>query len=335
MTTDIIPTEDFWSRKRNAQTYAWDFRALSHHVFLTANNPVVLNAAYLSEKRFSLGRDQYENIGLEFAERPTPAESLPNNWPENLVFSGSTSWISQSVGEWGYSVGSLQTKEAFIVLARPLAEQTQLISRYFIDHNILNFSFLYWAMLHASCVVDAARQKLVAFIGAHNIGKSTAALQLLRAGWHFLADGMLLIRNDSSPRQFEIGGYPIGEVKLRDDVFALFPEYAGEKVRVREQRKTVVNLRAVHPERVVENVLTPREIHLCFAERSETSQTSLASIAIEAARERVAQNTIYWDEPPMLKRNSKILLELLATARLHHLRLGTNTAELLTLLESL
>ncbi|MBL8046767.1 MAG: hypothetical protein JNL09_09510 [Anaerolineales bacterium] len=190
-------------------------------------------------------------------------------------------------------------------------------------------------MIHASCVVDAAQQKLVALIGTHNIGKSTTALQLLRAGWHFLADGMLLIRNDFSANQFEIGGYPIGEVKLRDDVLALFPEYAGERVQVREQSKTVVNLRALHPERVVENVLTPREIHLCFAERSENGQTGLTPISVEAARERVAGNTVFWDEPPMLKRNSETLNALLANTHLHHLRLGTNTAELLAIVESL
>lgn len=332
----ITPPQDFWSRQANAQTHALTFGAVGTPVTITANSPTILPAAQISAHRFSQHTaSAAQAMHIRFIERANGEGPSPANWPEQLQFAGTGDWLSLSLSEWAYGTGHRQTQEALVVLNAALSHEAMLISRYFIDHYILNFLFNDWAMLHASCVLDAARQKLIAFIGTHNIGKSTAALQLLRAGWHFLADGMLLVRPTASPTQFEIGGYPIGEVKLRDDVLALFPEYTGERVHVREQSKTVVNLRALHPERVVEETLVPHEIHLCFTERSANGQTSLTPITVEAARECAAQNTVFWDEAPNLKRNSETLHALLAAAHLHHLHLGTHIAELLMILESL
>src|SRR6185503_11902675 len=161
--------------------------------------------------------------------------------PERLVYSGVAEWIMLSAGKWGYAFGNLQTRHAMVVLSPELAANVRAVSRYFIDHYILNFLFTEWAMLHASCVLDPTGRRLIMLVGAHNSGKSTTALCLARAGYPFLADGMVLIRVLHG--RAVVGGYPVGEVKLRDDALAQFPEYSGDKVRVREHTKTVVDLR--------------------------------------------------------------------------------------------
>ncbi|MBL8058407.1 MAG: hypothetical protein JNK29_17010 [Anaerolineales bacterium] len=325
------PPDDFWSRRLNAPAHRQTFTALDMLVEAAANEAGLAAAARLSAARFGhdAGREVAPAAHLTQVTAAGPAEPAPADWPERLRYAGTGEWISLSIGEWGHGVGRLADRQAFAVLAPALAAQPRLVSRYLIDHYVLNFLFRDWAMLHASVLLDAAGRTLLALVGDHNTGKSTTALRLLRAGWRFLADGMLLFQ----PRGggLACSGYPLGEVKLRDDVLAAFPEYAGE----REQRKTVVDLRAAHRERVVEAVVTPAALQLCFVQRGDGPRTALAPLAGEEARQAVAAYTVYWDEPQRLRANSRALEQLLETARCHTLRLGADPAGLLDTLETL
>jgi hypothetical protein len=159
-------------------------------------------------------------------------------------------------------------------------------------------------------------------IAAHNIGKSTTALRLLRAGCAFLADGMALMKRTDSG--LIVGGYPVGEVKLRDDVLAWFPEYPGETVRVREHDKTIVDLRAAHPGHIIESLIAPSTIHLCFVERHDGRETRAAAMDAAVALEHLSANTVYWDEAARLAHNTAVLHHLLRTAHLHRLHIGTD-----------
>src|SRR5262249_132670 len=150
----------------------------------------------------------------------------------------------------------------------------------------LNFLFSEWAMLHASCVLDPKGRRLIMLVGDHNMGKSTTALRLTRAGYPFLTDGMVLLRGRNN--RFVVGGYPIGVVKLRDDVLGLFPEYNGERVQVREHTKTVVDLRAVHSDRLAESLMVPTNIQLCFIERGQSAATEATPLPPHDAFDLVA-----------------------------------------------
>lgn len=329
--------EDFWSRRANAPAHTLIFPALDAEVEVAANHPAVLEAARLSARRFSQAAPGGPacRMSVHVIVRPGPSEPPPAGWPERLEYTGVGDWISVSAGAWGYGVGDLGTGRALVVVAPPLAEDARLVSRYLIDHYVLNFLFANWAMLHASAALHPEERVLVLLIGAHNAGKSTTALRLMRAGWRFLADGMALLQVGGG--RVTVGGYPVGEVKLRDDVLADFPEYAdaGQSVQVREQRKTVVDLRAAHPERVLETVVAPDVVHLCFAERESGAQTALESIEPGEARRLIAANTVYWDTPPRLERNRAILDQLLVSARCHRLRLGADLLQLVSTLEKL
>jgi hypothetical protein len=319
----ILPTDDFWSRRANAQTHAFECAPYGIPARITANQADVLEAARLSARRYSraeaiAGRPIRIHIAVDSGDSPP----LPDDLSARLKYTGVGEWITLSAGEWGHAFANLDTRTAVIALSPALAADTRTVSRYFIDHYVLNFVFGEWAMLHASCVLDAQRRRLIVMVATHNAGKSTTALRLARAGYAFLADGMAVMQ--AREGQLVFGGYPLGEVKLRGDVLGWFPEYDGEAVRVREQHKTIVDMRAAHPGRVVESLVAPRSIHLCFVERAATLDTRIEPMSVAEAIPLLAANTVYWDDPARLEHNSATLHHLLRVAHLHRVRLGSD-----------
>lgn len=330
----IVPVEDFWSRQANAQGYSFECAAYGAPARITANQPQALGAARLSARRYSAASSASgQPIHIQIvAGRPAGAPS-PDDLQERLRYSGVGEWITLSAGEWGHSFANLQTRTACVFLSEELSRDIPFVSRYFVDHYVLNFVLTEWAMLHASCVLDAERRRLIILVAAHDTGKSTTALQLTRAGYTFLADGMALLRRQGDG--LIAGGYPIGEVKLRDDVLAWFPEYAGEAVRVREHRKTIVDLRAAHPGRIVESLIAPEAIDLCFVERHEGGRTEVKPIDVGEAARIVAANTVYWNDAAQLAHNSAALHHLLQIARLRRLHLGADPDGILAAIDQL
>ncbi|GAB4456177.1 MAG: hypothetical protein Fur0044_50160 [Anaerolineae bacterium] len=325
-TYSLLP--DFWSRQANTPTHSFEFAPFGVPTQITTNRPELLSAARLSAGRFSqppTPNPQPPNlqspISLHLIVTPHPTPPLPADLPERLRYNGLDDWLSLSAGEWGHAFAHLPSRTAVAFLSPALAAETRLVSRYIVDHYLLNFILTEWAMLHASCVLDPSGQRLILMVAPHNTGKSTTALRLLRAGYIFLADGMALLRQNG--KGFVAGGYPIGEVKLRDDVLALFSNYGGEAVQVREQRKTVVNLRAVHTDRLAETLFMPQQIHLCLVERSSNTQTEIAPLSPAEAEPVLAANSVFWDEPARLAHNTAALHVLLESAGLYRLKIGT------------
>jgi hypothetical protein len=343
----LLPTPysllpDFWSRQANAQTESFEITPFGIPARITANRSEVLSAAYLSEGRFSRLEESRLQSGLlpasaairiQLVVSKTDTPFVPADLAERLSYSGVGDWISLSAGQWGHAFAHLPTRTAVAVLSPALAAETRLVSRYVIDHYLLNFILTEWAMLHASCVLDPGGQRLILMVAPHNTGKSTTALHLLRAGYIFLADGMALLRQQGS--NFVVGGYPIGEVKLRDDVLALFPHYSGQVVKVREQCKTVVNLRAVHPDSLAETLFSPQSIQLCLVERIGTSQTEVMPLSPAEAWPLVTANSVYWAEPGQLTHNMITLHALLKTAGLYRLKIGTDSEGIVAALNEL
>jgi len=328
----IQPTEDFWFRQHNSQKFSFEFAPLGIPTEITANDPVALLAAQLSSQRFSrVIQPSGHSIRLQIIKRHGFSDPLPKKFISSLAYSGLNDWITLSAGDWGQAFGQLQMRLALITVAPTLISETRLFSRYFIDHYLLNFLFTEWAMLHASAVLDPSGQHLFMFVGPHNAGKSTTALHLLRAGYHFLADGMVLLK--LRPNQILAGGYPIGEVKLRDDVLALFPEYAGERVVVREHTKTVVDLRVTHPNQLAELLVSPQHVHLCFIEQG--TEVALSPLDKQAAFDLIASQTVYWNTPSRLQINTSILHTALNTASLHRFTIGPQATDIVTALNTL
>jgi hypothetical protein len=308
---EFIPPDDFWSRQHNAQRFSFCFESLDAQVEITSNDKAVLQAAELSARRYSQTSVRPRHIEIKIVV--TQANTAPVPADLNIAYSGVEEWITFSVGEWGYGFGNLRTKVAHAFLSPVLAKDTRWVSRFVIDHYVLNFLLTEWAMVHSSCVVNA-KGTLIAMVAPHNVGKSTTAFRLLRKGFKFLADGMILLKEDD--KRLAVGGYPVGEVKLRDDVIGLFSEYHG----ARESGKTVIDLRVAHADHLVIDVFTPKSICLCLVERG--SRTSLTPIENEDAAPTLAANTVFWDRESNLKNNSRILNRLLQVARCYRLTLA-------------
>ena len=319
--------EDFWSRQQNEQTEWLEMMPMGIPVRISANQPGVLKAVKLSVGRFSsAAQSSLRAVSLKIVVQPQPAGPVPNELPERMMYAGVDRWITLSAGLWGHGFANLATREAVIFLSPELARDTRLVSRYFVDHYLLNFILTEWAMLHASCVLTPNKYRLIIMIAAHNTGKSTTAFRLLRAGFPFLADGMALLRRVG--RGFEIGGYPIGEVKLRDDVLDTFPDYKGQQVQVREQSKTVVDLGLAHSADVVTSTIQPDEISLCFLTRKGKAASTLEEIFPEEAQALLSGNSVYWDEPARVAHNQTVLQALVEQASLYRVWLGQDVARL-------
>ncbi|MEK7443052.1 MAG: hypothetical protein AABZ78_19765, partial [Chloroflexota bacterium] len=320
---EFTPPEDFWSRQHNAQRFSFCFESLNAQVEITSNDKSVLEAAELSAKRYSQTSSRSIEIEIKLIVTQTNTAPIPADL--NIAYSGVEEWLTFSMGEWGHGFANLKTKVAHAFLSPALAKDVRWVSRFVIDHYVLNFLLTEWAMVHSSCVVNS-KGTLIAMVAPHNVGKSTTALKLLRSGFKFLADGMILLKEMDGG--LAVGGYPVGEVKLRDDVIGLFPQYHG----ARESGKTVIDLRAAHADLMMTNVFTPESICLCLVERG--SRTSLTPIENVNAAPTLAANTVFWDQESNLKNNSRILNRLLQVARCYRLVLG-NDDQIFSVMETL
>jgi hypothetical protein len=319
--------EDFWSRQQSEQTEWLEMMPMGIPVRISANQPGILKAVKLSAGRFSsAAQSSLWTVSLKIVVQPHPAGPVPDDLPERMTYAGVDRWITLSAGLWGHGFANLATREAVIFLSPELTRDTRLVSRYFIDHYLLNFILTEWAMLHASCVLTPDRQRLIIMIATHNTGKSTTAFRLLRAGFPFLADGMALLRK--AGQGFEVGGYPIGEVKLRDDVLDSFPAYQGQQIQVREQSKTIVDLRLAHSPGLVTSTVQPEEISLCFLTRKGKRDSAVEAIFPEEAQALLAGNSVYWDEPARIAHNRLALQALIEQASLYRVWLGQDVSRL-------
>jgi hypothetical protein len=118
-------------------------------------------------------------------------------------------------------------------------------------------------------------------------------------------------------------------------VLGFFPAYTGEAVRVREQRKTVVDLRKTHLDRLVESLISPSDVHLCFVERRGREQSRIEPLSPAQLWPRLMANSVYWDESVRLAHNNEALEALLQVAGLHRLELGTDVSGMVRVVDEL
>jgi hypothetical protein len=332
---DILP--DAWRRKETSTLYTLDFSAFGFSVHFASNHPTLLEGARISASRYSQSatKEAGRPIRLTFLlDRQRTAPPVPPDWPARLRYLATGLWLSIDSGEWGNGFAHLERREGFAFLSEALASQPYLYSRYLADSfllNMLRYSGL--GQLHASCVYKSGKALLLS--APHNSGKSTTAFRLARCGYRLLSDGMTYIR--STTGRLELLGYPTGEVKLRLDMVAEFPDLQGEGEErlVREDKKMVVNLLKVAPEQVLTQSIFPGEIVLCLLERGEGAETFVERIDFESARLALFPEITHYDESRVIRSNLAAVETLLRQARLYRLRLGSNAAGMIAQVERL
>lgn len=319
---------DYWHREEMRPLASLEFEALGHPVVLEASDECLLEAARISAGRCSRSSARRRPLMIRLAvDNGMPHTSLPTDWAEGLRCAGIGSWLLVNAEGSLNACGDMQSGVATALVSRPLSEAPHLLSRQVIDKFILNTAVRDGlGQLHASCLWREGKALLLA--GSTGVGKSTTALGLALGGYGLLSDGMTYIRDRGTG--LELLGYPVGESKLRDDVRNWFPELVGrgESVRVREEAKTVFDLRRVPEVHVIEDAVRPDEIVVCIVKRGNEREPSSLPITADDALPALWAEAAFVDERPVLKRHLEAIGSLLERSRCYELRIAGGTERL-------
>lgn len=343
--------EDFWHRREAAIQHEVTIEAYGYPLHFTTNDPLLLEVPRLCADRYSHCKpiENAAPLRLNFIlDRQLPIKRVPINWPSRLRYIGHGDWLTVNVEPWVNSFADLKQQIGLAFVSESIAKKPLLLSRYIGDCFVLNMLLRTgWGELHASCLTRDGRAILL--IAPHNSGKSTTAFRLAMNGYQLLSDGMTYVRHHNPhpnppPSQkadrrgdIELFGYPIGEVKLRMDMLNEFPQIKkhGRKALVREDTKIVFNLREAMPDRMCAESIWPQEIVVCLLDRTSRRVTTAEPIDPQAALIDLLANSSHRNEPELMAVNLNSIEQLLDGARCYRLKIGSDVAGILKVVETL
>jgi hypothetical protein len=238
------------------------------------------------------------------------------------------------LGAWGHCHVDLARGKSVAVLTPQLAQRPDLVGRCLLNTVITNFFIASgYGMLHASCLYHQGRAVLL--MAAHNSGKSTTALHLALAGYPLLSDSMIFLAPDGDRPQ--LLGFPVGRIKLRQDMVPVFPEIQAllAQEMVRGEMKHSFDLRQLDPALVCEEAAFPADIDLCLLVRGNGSDTSLAPASRQAVESSVMENSLFYETQHVWRRNLTSIERLVNAAQWHHLVIGNHPEQLLSAVRDL
>lgn len=329
--------EDFWERRQNRPRHRRDCHLFGRPIRLSSNDQGVLKAIDHCIPLYSIAPVTHHMpfyIQLVVQAGPIAPGPPPENLFDHVQYTGDADWLMMRLGTWGGCYVNLTAGRARAVLTPPLAERPDLVSMCLLNTILTNFFIAHgFAMLHASCLVH--NERVLLLMAPHNSGKSTTALRLALAGYRLLSDSMIFL----STRQDEVQllGFPVGKVKLRQDVLSEFPHLRLLLLpeHVRHEIKFSFDLRKFNPDLVYTTAIRPSSIDLCLLERSGDKDTTLKSVKKEAVMEAVMVNSLFYDTATVWRRNLALIGRLLEQTRCHHLTIGQNGDEIVAAVASL
>jgi hypothetical protein len=317
--------EDFWRRKASAPEFQREFRVYGRLVQLRSNQEALLTVADQALPLYSRAQENdLPPCTIQLIVQP--ARVSPGPAPEELIqrilYTGDGDALMLHLGGWGHAHVDLGRSMATVVMVPELARRPDLLTQSAIHTILLNFCIAGGCgMLHASCL--ARNDQALLLMAPHNSGKSTTALHLALAGWRLLSDSMLFVLPESG----QLAGFPVGKVKLRQDMIAEFPRLgpllASEAVR--EETKFSLDLRQLDESLVQTTAISPAAILLCLLERHDHSGTILQPATEAELWAAVMRNSLYYDTEMVWRRNLAQLERLLSRARAFRLVIGTDT----------
>jgi hypothetical protein len=329
--------EDTWHRRAATVQHTLALNILGYPYVLRTNSEQVLALAQISQRRFSVcapiagaaeGSIDLFVAGDESAE---PLAALDLEKQIRTVAGGEHGLIQ--LGRWGAISADWSRPAAFGYIDPALLQHPAIASRHALDTFFL-VSLLRrpLGMLHASGLVRDGHTVLL--IGPHGAGKSTTALQLIRAGYRLISDTLIFAREAGA--QMQIMGYAVGELKLTEEGRALFPELPDQSLdrSIDGRRKPIYDLRTLMPNRIETEALTPRSIALCLTRRSADEQTRLLPLDEDIMLYQVIRDMSYLDEPDVMAQNLSIIDRLIQCSRSYILELGRDPAGIVAAIES-
>jgi hypothetical protein len=182
-------------------------------------------------------------------------------------------------------------------------------------------------MLHASALVKNGQ--ILVLQAPHGAGKSTTALRLLLNGYQLLSDSQIyLTRRDGA---LWMGGFPVGRIRLREDMLPLFPALAAEAQTepVRNETKHRVDLMQIDPAWTRREMVEVRRVEFCLLERWEQAHSSIESLSEDEVWPEIMVNSLHYDRRELWNDNLRNVDLLLRKSNLHRLHIGTSEAEII------
>lgn len=323
--------EDFWSRRANAPKYERTIHIFGRLVTFYSNHLQVLDSAGIAERLYSFAEHNEEpawRVVLIVQETGRSLGVPPARLIDQVQYAGADNWLSIDLAGWGHCFADLARGEAHAILAASLAEDPELVSQILINTILTNFITRHgYSMLHASALVKDDQVLLLQ--APHGTGKSTTALRLLSNGYKLLSDSMVYIGEHDGA--LWLGGFPIGRIKLREDMLPLFPEFAAEAKTepVRDETKHRVELDKLDSGLACLEMIPIQRVEYCLLERWDKTNSQLEPLSEEELWPEIMVNSLHYDTPELWNENLSRIKLLLEHASLHRLHIGTSESEIL------
>lgn len=328
---------DFWERRRNTPLYKRTFTIFGRQVHLASNEARVLEAADFSRPLFSsapfvAGR----SLAVEIIVRPFPVSPgpLPDNLFDHIHYSGRDSWLVMQLGGWGQCQVDLAVGRARALLSEEIGSQPEAISRYLLNTILTNFIISTGlGLLHTTAVYRDGR--ILLMMAGHNSGKSTTALHLALAGYAFVSDSQIYV--EQGAEGLRLYGFPVGRVKLRQDMVAQFPRLAAflESEPVRWETKFRLDLHRVDPALVYDDVIRPERVVLCLLSRNGGDKSALSPASTAEVLETAMVNSLFFDSADVWRKNFEQIEGLVQAADCYRLAIGTDEADIIRVVDGL
>ncbi|MCB8946196.1 MAG: hypothetical protein H6658_20825 [Ardenticatenaceae bacterium] len=329
--------EDFWWRRQSTPRFRREFCLMGRAVEVVSNETEVLTAVDHTLPLYTPAPPtDHPPFTIQLVVQPAinPPPPAPDDLMQQITYTGDTGWLMWQLGQWGQAYVDLAAGRATAVLTPQLAQRPELISQCLLHTILLNFMIASgWGLLHASCLVRD--DQVLLLLAPHNTGKSTTALRLALSGYALLTDSMVFV--DAEGEQVWLLGFPVGKIKLRQDVLgqfgALRPFLSPEIVR--QETKYSLDLRQVDGAQVWPTAVSPTHITLCLMSRHDQPETMVRPAEITAVWQAITQNSLYYDTAAVWQQNLAQIERVVARAQAHHLTIGTDEAALLSVIHNL
>ncbi len=321
--------EDFWGRRASAPTFQREFRVYGRQVCLSSNYEALLAVVDLLLPLYSQAQENdLPPWAIQLMVQPArlPPGPAPEDLIQRILYTGDGQVLMLHLEKWGHAHVDLARSKATVVIVPELAQRPDLVTQSVIHTILLNFCIAGgWGMLHASCL--ARKDQALLLMAPHNSGKSTTALHLALSGWRLLSDSMVFVLPESG----QLVGFPVGQIKLRQDMAAGFPQLEPflASQAVRDEMKFSLDLRRLDGSLVETAAISPSSVLLCLLERHDQPVTLLQAVTEQEMWTAVMKNSLYYDTEAVWQRNLEQLERLLSRTQAFRLVIGTDTEGLI------
>ena len=146
--------------------------------------------------------------------------------------------------------------------------------------------------------------------------------------WPVAIEGLLAAFSDEA---LWMGGFPMGRIRLRQDMLPHFPALAAQAQAepVRNETKHRVDLMRVDPSMTRREMIRVQRVEFCLLERWERTESSIEPVSDDELWTEIMVNSLHYDTPELWNENLRKVDLLLRKANLHRLRIGTSEAGIL------